>query len=334
MLPRMSISAFLKARALSISDNIIAAILFLGGAIVAGWLTDYLAQRYGLTPKVAVVLSWSIGLLVFVALSLLLKPKKEQESQAAPAQQLNQSSMVNETRNEFAPHNEFKPHNEFNPTLIVNVSSSQPQAQEVQPTSAPRPAFKVTVPVTSRPGLVRMDVNLLRMAKPDEAGMLFPILVEFENLPTGKGKTAEVNDVWAHITYRDFDFMNAELARVGSGCWIDQPIPDVSFPLRTPRYLMLGGWHVDRTEPMVNEFRVFEYSRDLHRAVEKEVKIAGPTNPFVRVNNQVEIAQRRLVVDVVLTSNGHHDDSCEYQFQIAIFGGDGTGHSITCVKKP
>jgi hypothetical protein len=63
-------------------------------------------------------------------------------------------------------------------------------------------------------------------------------------------------------------------------------------------------------------------------------KIAAPKEPFVMVNGQLGIAQRRLVVDVVLTSNGHHDDSCEYQFQIAIFGGDVTGHTITCVKKP
>jgi hypothetical protein len=64
------------------------------------------------------------------------------------------------------------------------------------------------------------------------------------------------------------------------------------------------------------------------------VKIAGPRVPFVMVNNQITVAQRRIVVDVVLTSNGYHDTSSEYQFQLTIFGGDGTGHSIACVKKP
>ncbi len=193
------------------------------------------------------------------------------------------------------------------------------------------PAFNVTVPVTGLTGLVKLDVNVIRPAKPDEGGNLFPVLAQFENLPSEGGSFNDVQDVWAHITYREFDFLEMELARVSSGCWIDQPVADVAFPIRTPRYLMLGAWHI---KPMVNEFRIFEYSRELHRAEEKDVKIAGPKVPFVKDNNQITVAQRRIVIDVVLTSNGHHDTSCAYQFHLTIFGGDGTGHSIACVKKP
>jgi hypothetical protein len=311
----MSTSEFLRARIQAHADNNIATLIFVGGAAVTGYLIRHYALVLGLDSRLAWALAWAAAMLVFVALSLLLKPK------SIPIDAPPSSPPQTQTQTQ---------------TVHVNVNTGERAAEpSAEPEPTPRPCFNVTVPVTSKPRLVRMDVNLLRTAMPDEAGVLYPILVEFENLPSGQGKSAEVNDVWAHITYRDFDFMNAELARVGSGCWIDQPVSDVSFPIRTPRYLMLGGWHVDKAEPMVNEFRIFEYSRDLHRAVEKEVKICGPKEPFVMVNRQlVGIAQRRLVIDVVLTSNGHHDDGCEYQFQVAIFGGDGTGHSITCAKKP
>jgi hypothetical protein len=96
---------------------------------------------------------------------------------------------------------------------------------------------------------------------------------------------------------------------------------------------MLGAWHIDG-KSTVNQFRIFEYSRHSHRAIEKDVKIPGPKVPFIQTNDQIAIAQRRIVVDVVLTSNGHHDGNCEYRFHLTIFGGDGTRHSIACVKKP
>jgi hypothetical protein len=311
----MALSNFFRELGKGVADNTIAALLMLGGSVMIGWAVKHFAVVWGLDPRAAVVIAWVFALLVAIALSLLLKPKSkpiDAPASSPPPQTQTQTQTVN-----------------------VNVNTGErPHETSTAPEPVPRPCFNVTVPVTSKAGLVRMDVNLLRMAKPDEAGVLFPILAEFENLPSGKGKSAEVKDVWAHITYRDFDFLNVELARVGSGCWIDEPIPDVSFPIRMPRYLMLGGWHVDKAEPMVNEFRIFDYSRDLHRAVEKDVKIAGPKEPFVKVNGQIGIAQRRIVVNVVLTSNGNHDDSCEYQFHLTIFGGDGTGHSIACVKKP
>lgn len=132
----MSLPSFLKARALSISDNIVATILFLGGAVVAGWLTDYLAKYYGLTPSVALILAWVIGLLVFVALSLLLKPKKGATAETAtPSIQQTQSGNV------IAPHNEFNPNNVFNPTINVNVPVSQtqpPPAREPEQLSTAR----------------------------------------------------------------------------------------------------------------------------------------------------------------------------------------------------
>lgn len=152
----MSMSTFLKTRALSISDNILAAILFLGGAVVAGWLTDYLAQHYGLTPQVALVLSWSIGLLVFVALSLLLRPKKSQEAQTEPAQQLNQSGIAN------APHNEFNPHNEFKPTLVVHVPTAQPlPSKRQQPRTTNPPALQAR---PARLDRIKIDAYSLEVA--------------------------------------------------------------------------------------------------------------------------------------------------------------------------
>jgi hypothetical protein len=201
----------------------------------------------------------------------------------------------------------------------VVAPSSSPVTQ-----AAPVPSFKVTVPVTSRPGLVRLDVNVLRTSRPDEKdGNFFPVLAEFENLPSGDGNFSEVKDVWAQVIYRDFDFLGVELARSTSGCWLDQPVADVLFPLRTPRYLVLGGWHTEK-EGSPNEFRIFEYSREFHRATEKEVKIMGP--------RKILIEQRRLVIDVVLTSNGHHGSSSAYQFQLGISGP--CGYSINCVRRP
>lgn len=107
--------------------------------------------------------------------------------------------------------------------------------------------------------------------------------------------------MWAHIVYRERDFGNMELVRVNSGCWVDEPLPNVAFPFRKPRYLILGGWHVEGKKPSKNEFRVFEQSRELHRAVESPIKMAAP---------------RKIVVDVVLTPNGHHELSREFRFEL------------------
>jgi hypothetical protein len=178
-----------------------------------------------------------------------------------------------------------------------------------------RPAFKVSAPVTSYPGLVKLDLN--------PADTFLPILAEFENLPLSDGESGEVKDVWAQISYRNPDFLGMEMARVPSGCWLEQGTADIAFPFRTPRYLMLGGWRLQKGESPINRISIFEYSRDLHRAVEKTT-LPGP--------RRILIEKMRYLVDVALTSDGHHDQSCEYQFQLTIFGP--TGYSIKCVKWP
>jgi hypothetical protein len=305
-LPRMSTSTFLKARALSINDNILAAILFLGGAVVAGWLTDFIAQHFGLTPRVALVLSWSIGLLVFTALSLILRPKKSQEQQTDSARQLNQSSIVN------APHNEVKTHNEFKPTVVVNVSGSQPKEQQ-PPVPSARPEFKVTAPGIL-PGLVKLDVNVIRRGQPN-GDTVFPIVVAFENIPQPNG-FPETGEVWAQIIYKEKGMGDLELARVSSGCWVDEPLPSVPFPFRKPRFLLLGGWRLYGDEESKSDFRIFEYSRELHRAVEKAVHFATP---------------RTLLIEVLLTPDGRHDLSYEYKFEVPLFGA--CGYTIRLISK-
>lgn len=192
-----------------------------------------------------------------------------------------------------------------------------------------RPAFNVSAPVTSYPGLVRLDLNLFQKTTPAEDGTIasdtfLPILAEFENIPLSDGESGEVKEVWAQVRYRNFDFLGIEMARVNSGCWVEQGVPDISFPLRTPRYLVLGGWRfVRKGETPKNEIAIFEFDRNLHRAIEK-THLPGPRH--------VLIERMRYVVQVALTSNGHHEQSCEYEFQLTIFGP--TGYSIKCVKWP
>jgi hypothetical protein len=140
----MPISSYFRERAQAIVDNIIAALLFGGGAVLLGWLIKHYAVVWGLDPRVAIVLAWAVALLVFVALSLLLKPKPRPEETPAmpqPAQQtLNQSGIVNETRNEANPHNEFKP------TVNVNIPAAQseekPRRVPVQPPTPPHIEYR------------------------------------------------------------------------------------------------------------------------------------------------------------------------------------------------
>ncbi len=217
---------------------------------------------------------------------------------------------------------------------ITNSPNSVQAARDAYVYYAPpapsfvRPAFIVSVPVTSYPGLVRLDLNLFQKTKPAEDGTMpsdtyLPILAEFENLPLSDGQSGEVEEVWAQIRYRNFDFLGIEMARVNSGCWIEQGVPDISFPLRTPRYLVLGGWRLIKGENPKNEIAVFEFDKNVHRAVER-THLPGPRH--------VLIDRMRYVVQVALTSNGHHEQSCEYEFQLTIFGP--TGYSINCVKRP
>jgi hypothetical protein len=300
-------SRFFRERLQAYADNIIASLLIVGGSVGTGLLIRTYGPVWGLDPATAIAVAWVIALTFLAGLSLLLKPKENKSGEASTV-----PGGIN-----FAPQIDVNPHIEVN-------TGSERGDKTPEPAPAPRPAFKVTVPVTSLAGLVRLDVNVLKIARGDEEGIWFPVLAEFENLPSADGEFSEIKDVWAQIIYREFDFLNVELARASTGCWIDQPVPDIQFPLRTPRYLMLGGWHVEKGKGSPNEFRIFEYSRELHRATEKDVKIAGP--------QEVLVGRRRIVVDVALTSNGHHGSSCAYQFHLTIFGP--CGYSINCVKRP
>lgn len=240
----------------------------------------------------------------------------------------------NNERDKVPPHSDSDPDDGSVSQTMTNSPNSVQAGRDAYVYYGPpaptfvRPAFKVSAPVTSYPGLVRLDLNLFQRAKPTEDGTMpsdtfLPILAEFENLPLSDGESGEVKDVWAQISYRNFDFLGMEMERVPSGCWIEQGTADITFPFRTPRYLVLGGWRLQKGENPPNRISIFEYSRDLHRAVEKTT-LPGP--------RRILIDKMRYVVDVALTSDGHHDQSCEYQFQLTIFGP--TGYSIKCVKWP
>lgn len=169
----------------------------------------------------------------------------------------------------------------------------------LKPTS--KPIFKI-LPVTTFPYSIILDANVFKATnKLRSPKTMRPIIVSFENIPKSDG-FGENDEVWAHIIFREGVATNLELARVSSGCWIDEPLADITFPFRKARHLVLGGWYVKQSDK--NEFRMFEYSRELHRPVEKKIKLASPRN---------------LMIDVILTPNGHHELSCEYNFDITLF---------------
>lgn len=180
----------------------------------------------------------------------------------------------------------------------VAPASPTPPAREKQ--EAPKPVFQVTAP-TLFTGLLKLDVNVFRkISGPDVVEGFFPVILTLENLPTsGFGET---DTVWAQISYKQ---NGMELERVSTGCWVDEPLPDITFPFRTPRYLVIGGWHTKHKTPTPNDFKMVEYSRQLHRAVEHPHSMASP---------------RTLVVEVVLTPNGHHEASREYKFILELVG--------------
>jgi heme exporter protein D len=169
--------------------------------------------------------------------------------------------------------------------------------QDIETKSAPRPDFKI-LSQTAFAGLIELDVNVFRKTKKN-TGTYYPIIMSLENVPQPNGFN-ETDEVWAHITYRERAMGDMELDRASSGCWVGEPLPDITFPFRTPRHLVLGVWRVNGRKPLKNEFRIFEYSRELHRPVEK-------TNME---------APRNLLIDVVLTPNGNHELSCRYTFDI------------------
>lgn len=102
-----------------------------------GWAINHFALVWNLDPHVAMILAWVIALLVAVAVSLLLKPKRKpgqpNVEQPAPLQQLTQSGIVN------APHFEFKPHNEANQSQTQSVAVYLPGAQPAPDRSEPKP---------------------------------------------------------------------------------------------------------------------------------------------------------------------------------------------------
>lgn len=239
----MSMSAFLKTRALSISDNIIAAILFLGGAIVAGWLTDYLSQRYGLTPQIALVLSWSVGLLVFVALSLLLRPKKSQEAPVSPAQQLNQSGIVN------------APHNEFNPTVVVQVPVSHPQTQ---PQRQERDIAKPNIVVKR----VRISKGEENDTFADATDVKAKALVEFKNdadVPFPVSRTT----VRASVHFNEIE--GEDMRDVSDGHWLGESGGSVTFRPGDVKALLIAALTSDGAKTLT----VSERARPLFSLYER-----------------------------------------------------------------
>jgi hypothetical protein len=190
---------------------------------------------------------------------------------------------------------------------VREIPRPQPPAETTQspePLTRAKPDFKVDVPA-ALPGVVKLDVNVFKTlssttAKGVPKGSVFPVVARFENIPD-ENSFSETETVSAHIVYKETSFANMELMRVDTGCWVDQPQPDISFPFRKARYLLLGGWSIAGKKPLKNEFKVFEYSPDLHRATEKSGSMAAP---------------RTLLVEVVLTSTEHPESNYEYYFEL------------------
>jgi len=166
--------------------------------------------------------------------------------------------------------------------------------------SLAKPIFKVTAP-TAFKHLLTLDVNVFRTVAPSEDMVgFFPVILTLENIPESSA-FSETDTVWAQIAYIQHGM---ELERV-VGCWVGHPLQAITFPFRTPRYLIVGGWYCKSKTPTLNEFRMFEFSRDLHRAMEHPSKMAAP---------------RGLVVEVILTPNGHHDRHHKYRFILELVG--------------
>lgn len=170
--------------------------------------------------------------------------------------------------------------------------------QDKKPT--PKPIFRVEVPA-ALPGVVDLDVNVFRTSNSTD-GSIFPVVARFEN-SSELGGFSETDTAWARITYKETAMQNLELARSDVACWVDQPIPDITFPFGKARYLLLGGWDLKGKQHLENEFRVFEYSRELHRATEKSVKMAAP---------------RKLLVEVSLSSAEHPESVQNYRFELSL----------------
>jgi hypothetical protein len=166
-----------------------------------------------------------------------------------------------------------------------------------------RPEFRV-LDKSAFPHLVELDANIFKVNDKKQSDMFFPIVIGFQNIPDESGFN-EIDTVWAQIIYREPELENgAELARANVGCWINEPVADVSFPLDRPRFLLLGGWYIKHSKmPAEDTFIAFQYSRELHRPVQVVEKMATP---------------RKLFVDVVLAVSGHPKSKCEYRFDVRL----------------
>jgi hypothetical protein len=177
-------------------------------------------------------------------------------------------------------------------------SAQAPQPERPQAPIMAKPNLKAR-PIIPYPGFLKLNANILEPVSVVGPDVLMPVVIAFENVPDGGGFD-ETQTVSAFMSYHTPGPSRFEFSRVNQGCWINQPVADVTFPFRTPRYLVLGGWY---TKPVNDEFRIFEYSRDLHRPVLQDVKI---TFPF------------EILVRIILTPTGHVEVSQEYKFIIVI----------------
>lgn len=169
-------------------------------------------------------------------------------------------------------------------------------------TQKPKPDFKLSLASPTIWDRIKIDANVFQRTESEGPDALLPLSVVFENIPEGSGFD-ETETVWAQIVYQFESFEGHELVRVNQGCWIGEPVADIPFPLRKPRYLLLGGWYNTMPMPTMNEFRTFEYSRDLHKPVLKKLKMAGPET---------------LAITVILTPSGHSERAQEYKFFVKL----------------
>lgn len=236
----MSVSHFLRERAKGVADNIVASLLYAGGSLGIGWLANYVALYFGLGQRMALVIGWTLGLLIAVVLILLLKPKSESatEAKATPQQQFSHTGIIN------------APHNEFNPTLIVNVPVSQTQQQakrESEQVSAARQAL-AKQPVLEYKGsrLIKRPIDLENNTLGDRDYEDRELGQGFRNVIVALAKFYYRPDVgvdpWlsvrAHIEFRDEDGYVA--AAVDDAMWHKEDDKYKEFNTGDSHYLIVA----------------------------------------------------------------------------------------------
>lgn len=162
-----------------------------------------------------------------------------------------------------------------------------------------------------------LDGNYLRTIQTDgESPYLLPLVITFENslvLPDGDNRQIQdVNNVWAELSFHPVGMLDVQMARIATGVWVDEPLSDISFPVGVPKHLVIGVREYIGRNPGVNEFRLFQYSRTLHRAE--------------RMSTHFETPQH-LIVKVKLTPGTLHHLATE--FQVVVDLPDVTLHLLT-----